>query len=153
MNIFPPKITTDNSKIFLTTNSGKIISIDKTLGKKDWISEKYKAASLQISQNGKYLLIKEKDVKFDIAKIESAKFVKSFPIDLTGNVVCNNIENSNHRIFVAGEYSLYRINQNQKYSTIISSKFSRIVSFKTFGKNKLLILNSDGKLALFSINE
>ncbi len=150
---FSPKITTDNSKIFLTTNSGKIISIDKTLGKKDWISEKYKAASLQISQNGKYLLIKEKDVKFDIAKIESAKFVKSFPIDLTGNVVCNNIENSNHRIFVAGEYSLYRINQNQKYSTIISSKFSRIVSFKTFGKNKLLILNSDGKLALFSINE
>ncbi len=150
---FNSKITINNSKIFLTTSNGTIISIDKILGKKDWISEKYKAASVQTSDNGKFLLIKENNNKFDIAKIQTGKFVKSFPLDFTGNVICDDIENYNHKIFVAGEYAIYRINKNQKYSTIVRSQNSRIVSFRIIKGNHLLILNSDGKLALFSITE
>ncbi len=139
--------------LFLTTDKGRIVSLDKKLGTINWKADQYRAIGLGVSSNGKFLYVKDADDKLILTEINSGKFKKSFPIKSGFNNITNEVQNQNELTFVSGKYSLFRIKNDKKFSEIISSVNSPITYFKYFGRNKLLMLNQDGVLALFEIYE
>ncbi len=141
------------SEIFLTTSKGRLISLDKNLGTVNWETSKFNATGIGVAENGRLLYVKDADKKLILADIKNGKFKKSFPLNIGSADIENKVQNINRLTFTAGRYSLFRIKDNKKYSTVIESEKSPITFFKYLAKGKLLILNMDGTLALFKISE
>ncbi len=149
---FGGNILEDKNNLFLFSDKGNIYSLDKNLGTLNWNSAKYKTSGIGLSYNNEHIFIKSNN-KLILADKKECKFIKSFPVETEPTSFYNNIQSKNGLTFLGNRYKIFRIKDERKYSTIISSENSPVTYFKYFGKNKLLILNIDGTLALFEIDE
>ncbi len=138
------EIAIGRTTMFAATES-KIYSIDIKLGSVNWTNKKYKPSAIFLSKNMKYLYAFEKNGALIFAKSANGKFVKKFPLKLSGENFFALTLNKN--LIVGNIYALYRINKKLRYSTILNSELP-LISVEKFGKNKLLFTDINGNLLL-----
>ncbi len=145
---------TDGEYVYVVTPFKHLYAIDLLLGSTKWSTDKFAAwESVTLSSDAGKLYVRSLYDNFFIADASNGKQLNKYELKMgTDASPGTAIEEGNSIIFGSGNGNIYKVTGNEA-KKILRLGLSKTMSPLSLGSGKILAMNMDGRMVIFSLTE